>query len=136
MGTWTLLLGLERLVLFLGLKALLMAKALALRTQLVLPRAHTARPPKKCPMTKLVNWTWPDNLKLTWPPWKKKKNPVLILSMTLLWLSLLMLLIRLLHPLPAKQKLMLDKEMLPLARKFLKRIFTQILSISQDNLPK
>src|SRR4051812_46512899 len=93
MRTWTLLLGLERLVQFLGLKALLMAKEKALRARLVLPRVHIARPPKKCPMTKLVNWTWLDNLKLIWPPWKKKKNPVLILSMTLLWLSLLMLLI-------------------------------------------
>src|SRR3954469_25027333 len=56
MRTWTLLLDLERLVQFLGLKALLMAKEKALRAHLVLPRIHTARPPKKCPMTKLVNW--------------------------------------------------------------------------------
>src|SRR3954463_7753007 len=123
MRTWTLLLDLERLVQFLELKALLMAKEKAPRARLVLPRVHTSRPPKKYRMTKLVNWTWPDNLKLIWPPWKKKKNPVLNLSMMLFWLSLLMLL--LLNPLPAKQKLMLDKEMLPLARKFLKRMFTQ-----------
>src|SRR3954470_9063297 len=45
MRTWTLPLGLERLVQFLGLKVLLMAKEKALRAHLVLPRVRTPRPP-------------------------------------------------------------------------------------------
>src|SRR3954469_22175493 len=107
MRTWMLPLGLERLVQFLGLKALLMVKEKALRAHLVLPRVRTPRPPtKKYPKTKLVNWTWPDSLKKIWPPWKKKKkNSVRILLMTLLWQSQQMLPIRMLHPLLAKQKL-------------------------------
>src|SRR3954464_4417452 len=58
MRTWTLPLGLERLVQSLGLQALLMAKEKALRAHQVLPRVRTPRPPKKkYPKTKMVSRT-------------------------------------------------------------------------------